>query len=213
MLYTISLNTLMDILINANVVNFNAHKVLSNVFNFKTEGSNNFKIELIAFAVLNVDRVHGFFKLCTYIDPLIADKLETGIFEFSLVKITFENIPFEFVTNIYAEKLNYICANIDVHNDRIKNTTMKSNLINGHINPYFVPFMSPEQVHPARWKTLLDKVSIIERENNNIRVTDIYKCFRCGNRKTKTSQMQTRSADEPMTIFVTCLVCYNTFSK
>ncbi len=203
----------MDILNQTNIYNFNALKILIPIFDFKTQESANFKIDLIAFADTNIDRTHGFFKLCEYIDPIIANKLEIGIFEFSLVKITFENVPFEFVVNIYIEKLNYICANLDIHNDRIKNLTLKSNLVNGHINPHFVPFMSPEQIHPTRWKELLDKISNIERENNNIRVTDIYKCFRCGKRRTKTSQMQTRCADEPMTIFVTCLECYNTFFK
>ena len=39
--------------------------------------------------------------------------------------------------------------------------------------------------------------------------TDIYKCFKCGERKTKIIQMQLRSADEPMTTIVTCQICYN----
>lgn len=39
--------------------------------------------------------------------------------------------------------------------------------------------------------------------------TDQFKCGRCGQRKTKYRQMQTRSADEPMTTFVSCVVCGN----
>jgi transcription elongation factor S-II len=37
--------------------------------------------------------------------------------------------------------------------------------------------------------------------------TDSFKCGRCGQRKCVYFQMQTRSADEPMTTFVTCTVC------
>ncbi|GMK56489.1 hypothetical protein CspeluHIS016_0303290 [Cutaneotrichosporon spelunceum] len=37
--------------------------------------------------------------------------------------------------------------------------------------------------------------------------TDAFKCGRCGQRKCVYYQMQTRSADEPMTTFVTCTVC------
>ncbi|KXS11900.1 transcription elongation factor [Gonapodya prolifera JEL478] len=37
--------------------------------------------------------------------------------------------------------------------------------------------------------------------------TDQFKCGKCGYRKTKYFQKQTRSADEPMTTFVTCLHC------
>lgn len=39
--------------------------------------------------------------------------------------------------------------------------------------------------------------------------TDMFKCGKCGKRKCKYFQMQTRSADEPMTTFVTCVHCGN----
>ncbi|KAJ9446336.1 Transcription elongation factor TFIIS [Diplonema papillatum] len=40
-------------------------------------------------------------------------------------------------------------------------------------------------------------------------VTDQFTCGRCGQNKTTYFQMQTRSADEPMTTFVTCVSCSN----
>ncbi|XP_030540380.1 transcription elongation factor TFIIS-like [Rhodamnia argentea] len=39
--------------------------------------------------------------------------------------------------------------------------------------------------------------------------TDQFKCGRCGQRKCTYYQMQTRSADEPMTTYVTCVNCNN----
>jgi transcription elongation factor S-II len=39
--------------------------------------------------------------------------------------------------------------------------------------------------------------------------TDEFKCGKCGQRRTTYYQKQTRSADEPMTTFVTCLNCNN----
>ena len=39
--------------------------------------------------------------------------------------------------------------------------------------------------------------------------TDQFKCGKCGQRRTRYTQAQTRSADEPMTTFVTCVVCNN----
>lgn len=39
--------------------------------------------------------------------------------------------------------------------------------------------------------------------------TDMFKCGKCKGRKTRYYQMQTRSADEPMTTFVTCINCGN----
>lgn len=63
-----------------------------------------------------------------------------------------------------------------------------------------------------------------QRENNQIKekalfdcerggapkaTTDQFKCGRCGQRKCTYYQMQTRSADEPMTTYVTCVNCNN----
>jgi transcription elongation factor S-II len=42
---------------------------------------------------------------------------------------------------------------------------------------------------------------------DNSAETDMFKCGKCGQRRTKYYQMQTRSADEPMTTFVTCINC------
>ena len=39
--------------------------------------------------------------------------------------------------------------------------------------------------------------------------TDIFRCKKCKNNKCTYYQLQTRSADEPMTTFVTCINCGN----
>lgn len=39
--------------------------------------------------------------------------------------------------------------------------------------------------------------------------TDMFKCGKCRGRRCTYFQMQTRSADEPMTTFVTCVNCGN----
>eukprot|EP00762_Andalucia_godoyi_P001621 ANDGO_00285.mRNA.1 Transcription elongation factor S-II len=46
-------------------------------------------------------------------------------------------------------------------------------------------------------------------EGNNGTVTDMFVCSRCKNKKCSYTQKQTRSADEPMTTFVCCMVCFN----
>jgi transcription elongation factor S-II len=39
----------------------------------------------------------------------------------------------------------------------------------------------------------------------------LYKCRKCGGNKTTQFEMQTRSADEPMTIFINCVDCGNSW--
>ena len=38
-------------------------------------------------------------------------------------------------------------------------------------------------------------------------ITNMYKCHKCGNRNISYTQIQIRSADEPMTVFYNCLTC------
>ena len=73
-------------------------------------------------------------------------------------------------------------------------------------------FASTSEVdqNPGRWKVIID--AAIEKEKamytNNTTASIFLYCSSC-KRKTKCDsyQMQTRSADEPMTTFVTCLEC------
>ena len=43
--------------------------------------------------------------------------------------------------------------------------------------------------------------------------TDLFECRRCGKRECTYREVQTRSADEPMTIFVLCLGCGNRWKE
>ena len=70
--------------------------------------------------------------------------------------------------------------------------------------------MSPVQQNPARWAELIQKTVEKDKALHSKEVTAsiLLYCSRC-KRKTKCDyyQMQTRSADEPMTTFITCLEC------
>jgi transcription elongation factor S-II len=72
--------------------------------------------------------------------------------------------------------------------------------------------MPAEELCPSRWKAALDK--IVETEirlySKNVSAAIYLYCSRC-KKKSKCDyyQMQTRSADEPMTTFVTCIDCGN----
>jgi len=76
--------------------------------------------------------------------------------------------------------------------------------------PHRVPFMSVRELYPEHWQQMADEQ--IKRENTMLEGdkeggSDMFKCKACGKSKTKYWEMQTRSADEPMTIFIRCLNC------
>ena len=72
--------------------------------------------------------------------------------------------------------------------------------------------MLPKELNPKIWQELIK--AKINRDKNfgkedELLATDEFKCFKCKKNKCTYYQQQTRSADEPITTFVSCLNCGN----
>ena len=198
------MNTKLDI--TKPIPKFNLDK-----YNFITENSKDLDKKFIFYAEKNIDRAKYIIELSTIlVDIKKAMALEKGIFEFSLIHTFMNNFQQKFVISVYLDKINEVINNIN-GNKKINNETLKQAILNGEIRPELVPFLSPQQMHPKRWSEIMSIRKYREDKENNIATTDLYKCRKCGERKAKISQMQIRCADEPISTFVTCLVCYNTF--
>ena len=72
--------------------------------------------------------------------------------------------------------------------------------------------MTPQELYPDIWEELILKnIKKMEQlsKQNNVQGTDMFRCGKCKKNNCTYYQMQTRSADEPMTTFITCLNCSN----
>ena len=72
--------------------------------------------------------------------------------------------------------------------------------------------LSVYDINPDNWKDLFDakeKRDKIKYELKPEAMTNLFKCRKCQSRETSYYEVQTRSADEPMTHFITCLKCSN----
>lgn len=67
------------------------------------------------------------------------------------------------------------------------------------------------EMNPSKWKVLIEKKIIREQNDLNSKElqasTDMFTCNKCKSKKCTYYELQTRSADEPATIFVTCINC------
>jgi transcription elongation factor S-II len=66
------------------------------------------------------------------------------------------------------------------------------------------------ELYPEVWQVMVDRQAKKERiqlEGDFSRATDKWMCNGCKMRKCTYYELQTRSADEPMTIFIHCLNC------
>ena len=181
-------------------------------YNFVIPNSVDLRNNFIQYAETCLDRA----KIQTVLSNILLDinialKIELSIFEYALIYCSNNKYEQNYVFPIYQDKLNEILLNLDKNKKSIENKTFKTNILSGKIDPSNVAFLSPAQIHPEKWTYILKKKEYMEQREKNIVYSDAYKCFKCGESKCKITQAQTRSADEPMTTFVVCVVCHNTF--
>jgi DNA-directed RNA polymerase subunit M/transcription elongation factor TFIIS len=189
----------------------NVDKEYIDSYHFITSSSNDISITLLKEAE-KINRKECVKELMKYVkEEYLAEEIEKGIFEFALVHVTIHELEHCLVENIYRNKMNDICENLDTSSEGIGNRTLLSSILRNEIKPVYIAFLAPEQLNPASWSAIIERQQRIEKISTNIGTTDLYECHRCHSRKCIIRQMQTRSADEPMTTFVTCLVCNNTF--
>jgi DNA-directed RNA polymerase subunit M/transcription elongation factor TFIIS len=111
--------------------------------------------------------------------------------------------------DIYVNIQRGLLANLHTASP-IKNGRLLTRLRDGELKLTELPAMSSYELYPENWKELADRQMLREQkllEGNKGAATDRFKCNRCGKRECSYYEMQTRSADEPMTIFISCLNC------
>lgn len=111
-----------------------------------------------------------------------------------------------------AQKHKYRSIMFNLRADN--NTDFRRKVLLGQIKAERLPNLTPEEMasdaRKMENKQIKDKALFdCERGGPPKATTDQFKCGRCGQRKTTYYQLQTRSADEPMTTFVTCVNCNN----
>lgn len=92
-----------------------------------------------------------------------------------------------------------------------KNKNLCKNVYNEIITAERFVFMSVEEMKSNELKEIesnMKKNILLEMQVPQAQAeTDIFKCGKCGNNQCSYRQLQTRSADEPMTTFVSCISC------
>jgi len=170
----------------------------------------NDKKKYISTNINRIDTIDKINKLINNINDAIL--IEAGIYEFTLVYSKINKLVIELYLAIYNDKLYNILNNLD-KKSHIFNEQLVNNIKNKSINLQNIPFMTPQKLRPELWKEIIKKKKIREYKKNNKTATDLYKCYKCGERKCQITPIQTRSADEPTTLFITCLECYHTFKQ
>jgi DNA-directed RNA polymerase subunit M/transcription elongation factor TFIIS len=92
----------------------------------------------------------------------------------------------------------------------VNNTELFAKYKAGEVSFKDISEMDSYQLFEERWKEYFVEQQVREKrqlEGNKAMATDRFLCKRCHKRECTYYELQTRSADEPMTIFITCLNC------
>jgi transcription elongation factor S-II len=136
-----------------------------------------------------------------------AANLEKGIHNWALKEATNRKVVKKwdnpFFVQIYLDHLRSIYLNLI-------NDKLIEQVVSGEIKSHTIAFMTHHEMQPERWAEMIRLKSIRDKSKFEVNLeacTDTFTCRKCKSKKCSFYQMQTRSADEPMTTFVSCLEC------
>ena len=138
----------------------------------------------------------------------LAENLEKGVFNFAIKEATAKQIIKKWQNplfcEIYSARMKSVLTNLK------KNTALLESIQSGEVSPESFAFMTHLEMNPEQWKDRIEKKIKRDRLKFTSSVeasTDMFSCSRCKSKKCTYYEMQTRSADEPTTVFVSCLNC------
>lgn len=137
--------------------------------------------------------------------------IEKGIFNYTIktCKEHSEILSWRnpFFLKEYSKTARKVLANL-TYTSNSQQVIQKIN--DGLIKPEELASYSHEELFPELWAE--QKLKVMARHINTKSDQEhegLFRCGKCKTYKTTYTQAQTRSADEPMTTFVTCLNCNN----
>lgn len=143
-------------------------------------------------------------------DETICKNLERGVFNFAIKDAGERNVVKKwsnpYFVMIYVAKLRTVLLNIS------RNNSFRERLLSKSILAHEAVFMTHQEIQPDKWNALIEAKRIRDENKYAPKIeanTDNFTCGKCKSKRCSYYQLQTRSADEPMTTFVTCIECGN----
>ena len=135
-------------------------------------------------------------------NPDMSTSVELGVYNYAVqASITKNMLPQwsnDLFSELYIAKLRSVRYNITY------------DMVRSIPDPQTIACMTHQEMRPDRWATLLYQKEKRDEHlfSNKIAATTTdFTCFKCKKNNCTYYQLQTRSADEPMTTFVTCVNC------
>jgi DNA-directed RNA polymerase subunit M/transcription elongation factor TFIIS len=144
-------------------------------------------------------------------DEATIKRIDVGIFNAAFDDATHYNVIKSWknprFVRLFVNRASAVISNMTTTGSRLQ-----KRMEDGEFPPEALAGMAPHEKNPELWKDLIDaKIRHYEHivEERPAAMTNSFRCGKCKKRECVYQEVQLRSADEPMTLFITCLNCGN----
>lgn len=137
----------------------------------------------------------------------LAQSLEKGVYDYTLKEAKGRNVMATldnpYCQLIYKDRLRMIWLHLK------KNPNQIDELKNNTISVVQFSDFTHQELAPELWKPFIERKQTIDKNKyeNPKKISSEFTCRKCKSNNCSHYQLQTRSADEPMTTFVSCQDC------
>ena len=145
----------------------------------------------------------------------IEESIFKSVFDLAIERRVLKKWDNPVFKKMYINKARSLYTNLKT-DSYVKNIKLTQRIKQKKFDLANIGDMSYQALFPEHWKKLLDEKFKREKvmyEEKEEAMTDQFKCGRCKSRKCTYYELQTRSADEGMTTFITCLTCGNRWKQ
>jgi hypothetical protein len=145
-----------------------------------------------------------------FADPILSVEAECGILQESIVLANNQGIPAKWQNMYFKKSYEVLFQKVYKNLGSLGNVRLLERIRSGEVKARNLAGMIPMDLWPEKWMEIENeriKKQIAGFEITAEGATDMFQCPRCHQRKCKYHEVQTRSADEPMTAFILCLNC------
>jgi len=189
----------------------NKIKEVFNNYNFEISAEE--KDEILKSSFDDISRIEKLFSESRLSELKIKypELIEKGIYNYSIqqaklksIERSWECVQFKDLYKLYYMK---VMGNIKLNKNK---DYVLNKLKYGYFAPEKLASMESTHLYPELWEEIIvknrKKMDFFSKKEMATG-TSIFTCGKCKQKNCTYFQMQTRSADEPMTTFVTCLNC------
>jgi len=137
----------------------------------------------------------------------LTENIEKAIYNYSIAEANRHQIAAawsnKYFEQIYKSRARTIWVNLKINDEFLEQLRSKK------ITIQQLEKITHQEINPVMWKSLLEakKQRELNKYENREKIVSEFTCRKCKSNNCSHYQLQTRSADEAMTTFVTCMDC------